>query len=190
MIQSPNLYWVSIMCRRNFKNNYKSEIKSNVKDMSIFLFLCVEGASGHEIGDEGCFASGHITPSKVCNICPYSPRKAPDEVTFGLKLKGKKEPRGEDLCREGEEKVRVLRWDQTCERRFGGRGVQGSGAGGKAYERDLRERMDKGTLPLLLTAPSSEPQTVLGTREEFNKALVSGQVNWEAHNSYRHSTPF
>lgn len=59
---------------------------------------------------------------------------------------------------------------------FGGRGVQGSGAGGKAHERDLRERMDKGTLPLLLTAPSSEPQTGLGTQDVFNKDLVSGQV--------------
>lgn len=57
-----HIHWVSIMCRRYFKNKYKSEIKSNFKDKSIFLFLCVEGASGHEIGDEGCFAGGHITP--------------------------------------------------------------------------------------------------------------------------------
>lgn len=113
------------MCRRNFKNNYKSEIKSNVKDVSIFLFLCVEGASGHEIEDDGCFAGGHITPSKVCHICSYSPRKAPDKVTLGLKLKGKKEPRGEDLCREGEEKVPVRRWDQTCEQRVWGTGGTG-----------------------------------------------------------------
>ena len=62
--------------------------------------------------------------SKGCNICPYSPRKAPDKVTPGLKLKGKKQPPGEDLCREGEEKAGVLRRDQTCERRACGRGCR------------------------------------------------------------------
>lgn len=40
-------------------------------------------------------------------------------------------------------------------RGFGGQGVQGSGAGGKAYGRDFREGVEKGTLPLLLPAPSS-----------------------------------
>lgn len=52
---------------------------------------------------------GLLFLSSVYNICPDSPRKAPQKVTLVLKLKGKKEPPGEDLCREGEGKVRVLK---------------------------------------------------------------------------------
>lgn len=158
------IYWlithihrVSIMCRRYFKNNYKSDIKSNFKDISIFLFLCVEGASGNEIGDEGCFAGGHITPFQSAQHLSWLSQKGPWQGDTWLKLKGK-EPPGEDLCREGEEKVWSYDGIRLVSGGLGGQGVQGSGAGGKAYGRDFREGMEEGTLPLLLPAPPSSLQ--------------------------------